>query len=71
MTATMLARCGDNGTELSPFAPSWMEQSGLLGSDLAIRGLVNDPALPAFALIVLIVVLRTISDIKIDFGNDN
>ena len=71
VTATKLSLAKDNGAELSPFAVSWIEQSGLSGSDLAIRGLFNDPALLAFIAVTLIIILGTIWGPKIKFGNDS
>ena len=71
VTATNLSLAKNNGAELSPFAVSWIEQSGLSGSDLAIRGLFNDPALLAFIAVTLIIILGTIWGPKIKFGNDS
>lgn len=70
VTASKLSLARDNGAELSPFALNWIEQAGLSGSDLAVRGLFNDPALLAFITVLLIIILGTIWGPKINFGND-
>jgi hypothetical protein len=70
VTASKLSLAKDNGAELSPFALNWIEQAGLSGSDLAVRGLFNDPALLAFITVLLIIILGTIWGPKINFGND-
>ena len=71
VTATYLAKARDNGIELSTFATSWVEQSGLSGNDLASRGLFNDIPLLAFVVIFLVIVLGTIWGPKISLGNDS
>ena len=71
VTATYLAKAKDNGIELSAFASNWVEQSGLSGNDIVIRGLFNDIPLLVFVLVLLLIVLGTIWGPKINFGNDN
>ena len=71
VTATKLSLAKENGAELSPFAMRWIEQSGLSGSDVVVRGLFNDQALLAFIVVFLIIILGTIWGPKINFGSDS